>query len=98
LRCLLSLGCHSIRCHIRLGLLFVSTDRDFFHEHENLVDPSDIFLNLSDIVLEYSCFHTLSASQALHNACIFISDISFNDILDSFNLIKTVIEAHDLAD
>ena len=49
-------------------------------------------------MLQNGRLYTLCASQALHDACIFIANVSFNDIFDSFDLIETVIEADDLTD
>ena len=49
-------------------------------------------------MLENCSLDTLSASEPLHDTSILVSDITLNHTLHSFNLVQSVVKAHDLAD
>lgn len=72
------------------------TGRDLFHRHQYLINPCDVFLDLSDIMLKHSQFNPLSGPQPLHNSGIFVPDVLFYNSLNSFNFIKSMVEPHNL--
>ena len=49
-------------------------------------------------MLEHRQFDSLSRSESLHDGCILISDILFNDSFDRFYFVKSVIKSDDLTD
>lgn len=67
-----------------------------FHCHENLINPSDVFLHFSYIVLQDCQFHSFCTPESLHYSPIFIPYVLFNNVFDSFDLIKSVIKSYDL--
>ena len=66
------------------------------HSHENLIDSSDILLNLSNIMLQNSELDTLCASKSFHNSSVFVPDIFVNDALNCLDLVDSMIKSHDL--
>jgi len=69
---------------------------DFLHRHQYLIDPRDVFLDLSDIMLEHRKLNPLGGPQPLHDGGIFVPDVFFYNSLNSFNFIKSMIEPNDL--
>ena len=84
-------------CEVKLLVLLGSPGGYFLHEHQYLVDPGYIPLDFCDVMLEYCCFDTLSTTQALHDACIFIANVSFNYSFDGFNFIEPMVKSNDLS-
>ena len=74
------------------------TDRDLLHEHQNFVDPGDVFLYFSDIVHQYGSLDTFSCLKSLHDSSVLIPNIPLNYTLHRFYFIKSVVKSDDLAD
>ena len=70
--------------------------RDVGHKVKALVYPCYVLLNLCDIVLQDGVFYTLRASKSFHDSSVFIADITFNDLLNCLNLIKTSVQPNNL--
>ena len=84
--------------HDFLGRDFVLITRsNFFHSHQYLIYPGDVFLDFSNIMLKHRQLDPLSRPQPLHDSGILVPDVFFYNSLNSFNLIKSVIQPHDLA-
>jgi hypothetical protein len=70
---------------------------DVGHKVKALVYPCYVLLNLCNIVLQDGVFNTLCASKSFHDRSVFIADITFNDLLNCLNLIKTTVQPNNLA-
>ena len=55
---------------------------NFFHEHKNLIDTSDVLLNFAQVMGENSGLNAFSRLESLDNSSILVSDIALNDLLD----------------
>ena len=55
---------------------------NFFHEHKNLIDASDVLLNFAQVMGENSGLNAFSRLEPLDNSSILVSDIALNDLLD----------------
>jgi hypothetical protein len=64
---------------------------NIFHGHQDLIDAGNVFLHFSDVMLKYSHLNTFSTSQAFHYSTILVSDVLLDHILESLNLIDSVI-------
>lgn len=71
---------------------------NLFHGHEDLINSRDVFLDLSDVMLEDSKLDSLSGPKPFHYSCVLISDILFNDSFNRLYLIKPVVKSHNLTD
>ena len=74
------------------------TDSNLLHEHQNFVNPGDVFLDFGDIVHQYGSLDTFSCFKPLHNASVLIPNIPLNHLLHRFYFIESVIKSNDLAD
>ena len=78
-------------CGVKLLVLLGGPCGYFLHEHENLINPCNVPLNLCDVMLEYCRFDALSTPQALHDASILVADVPLDNSLDRFNFIEPVV-------
>ena len=85
---------------LNLGLIHfhLVADCDLLHEHQNFVDPGDVFLYFCDIVHQYGSLDTYSCFKPLHNASVLIPNIPLNHTLHRFYFIESVVKSNDLAD
>ena len=65
-----------------IGETFSASICNFFHEHKNLIDASDVLLNFAQIMGENSGLYAFSRLEPLDNSSILVSDIALNDLLD----------------
>ena len=76
----------------------MASSRNILHEHENFVNPSNILLHFSNVVLQDRSFDTFSRFEPLHHASVFIPNVSLNDLFHSFDFVETVVKSDNLAD
>lgn len=83
---------------LQLLLLLRVARGNLLHGHEDFVNPSDVLLNFSNVILQHRQFDSLGRLESGHDSSVFITNVLLYDTLYSFDLIKAVVKPHDLSD
>jgi len=73
------------------------TTCNLLHSHQDLVNTSDVLLNLSDVMLEHCKLNTFSRSQSLSDSRILILDVFVDNSLNSLNLVEAMVKSDNLS-
>lgn len=97
LKLIRSKGIQTLRLDLTCMNFILVSACNLFHSHKDLINSCDVFLDFSNIMLQYCKFDSLSRPESLHDSSILISDILFNDSLNRFNLIESMIQPNYLS-
>lgn len=79
-------------------LLLVASSRYIFHSHKYLINPGDVLLHLSDVMLQDGHLDSFGAPEAFHDRAVLVPYVLLDHAFQRLDLVDAVVEPHDLSD